>query len=414
MPPTDLTSPSMHLLSHLQFDLHNLIARDAIDDGIPNPRGKNLANLAIAFACLSFFFVSARLGTRVFLQKLEIDDWFIVPALLMALAMAVTFNMEAKNGFGLHTSQVSKEHKIEAFKVGSNSSLEFPFPILPAAANTLKWFFAAQLLYKIASCFTKISICLFYLRIFPSKNFKIATFVTIGIVIVYSIAAVSATIWSCNPIEKSWNKALPGSCIQIGNVWYSTSVMAIVTDLIIIVLPIYQIRRLQLPLSQKFGLVLMFSLGFFVIACTVVRMATVGPAITATDSMYYQATSNSWTFLEVNVSIICASLPMLKAPIVKFCPWLMRNKTTTSAYGVDFSKDNYGTKNGLPSHDGSVRGSRIKGIIGKTTTNTPRDSDEEFILEEMGTGVRKTTEFNVSYEARSIKNARGRTSTLKT
>ncbi|TGO27199.1 hypothetical protein BPAE_0046g00620 [Botrytis paeoniae] len=380
MPPTDLTSSSTILLSHLQFDLNNLITRDAIDDGIPNPRGKNLANLAIAFACLSFFFVSARLGTRVFLQKLEIDDWFILPALLMALAMAVTFNMEAKNGFGLHTS----------------------------------WFFAAQLLYKIASCFTKISVCLFYLRIFPSKNFRIATFVTIGIVIIYSIAAVSATIWSCNPIEKSWNKALSGSCIQIGKVWYSTSVMAIVTDLIIIFLPIYQIRRLQLPLSQKLGLVLMFSLGFFVIACTVVRMATVGPAITATDTMYYQATSNSWTFLEVNVSIICASLPILKAPIVKFCPWLMRNKTTTSAYGMNFSKDNYGTKNALPSHDGSVRDSRIRGVTGKTKTDAPRDSDEEFILEEMGKGVRKTTEFNVSYEATSIKNVGGRTSILKT
>ncbi|KAM0171796.1 hypothetical protein ACHAPC_010956 [Botrytis cinerea] len=278
--------------------------------------------------------------------------------------------MEAKNGFGLHTSQVSKEHKIEAFKVSSNSSLELPFPILPATTNTLKWFFAAQLLYKIASCFTKISICLFYLRIFPSKNFRIATFVTIGIVVVYSIAAVSATIWSCNPIEKSWNKALPGSCIQIGNVC--------------------------------------------VIACTVVRMATVGPAITATDTMYYQATSNSWTFLEVNVSIICASLPILKAPIVKFCPWLMRNKTTTSAYGVDFSKDNYGTKNALPSHDGSARDSRIKGITGKKSTNVPRDSDEEFILEEMGTGVRKTTEFDVSYETRSVKVVGGRTSTLKT
>ncbi|KAF7883170.1 uncharacterized protein EAF01_011679 [Botrytis porri] len=107
--------------------------------------------------------------------------------------------------------------------------------------------------------------------------------------------------------------------------------MAKVADLIIIVLPIYQIRRLQLPLSQKFGLALMPSLGFFVVACTVVRMATVGVAITATDTMYYQATSNSWTFVKGNVSIICASLPILKAPIIRFCPWLMRNKTTTSA-----------------------------------------------------------------------------------
>jgi hypothetical protein len=65
-----------------------------------------------------------------------------------------------------------------------------------------------------------------------------------------------------SPIERSWNKALPGKCIQIGDVWYSTSVMAIVTDLAIIILPIYEIRRLQLPILQKLALCVMFSLGF--------------------------------------------------------------------------------------------------------------------------------------------------------
>lgn len=137
-----------------------------------------------------------------------------------------------------------------------------------------------------------------------------------------------------------------------------------------------------------------------VIACTVVRMATVGPAVAAKDTMFYQATSNSWTFLEVNVSIICASLPVLKAPIIKFCPWFMRQKTSTSAYGVDFSKDNYGTKNVLPSQNSRMKESLR---IGKSAQD--RDSDEEFILEEMGSkaGVMKTMEINVSYEARSLK-----------
>jgi hypothetical protein len=65
-----------------------------------------------------------------------------------------------------------------------------------------------------------------------------------------------------SPIAKSWDKSLAGKCIQIGDVWYSTSVMAIVTDLAIILLPIYQLKRLQLPMGQKIGLSLMFSLGF--------------------------------------------------------------------------------------------------------------------------------------------------------
>lgn len=39
--------------------------------------------------------------------------------------------------------------------------------------------------------------------------------------------------------------------------------MAIVADLAIIILPIFQIKRLQLPMGQEIGLSLMFiSLGF--------------------------------------------------------------------------------------------------------------------------------------------------------
>ena len=51
----------------------------------------------------------------------------------------------------------------------------------------------------------------------------------------------------------------------------------------IIILPIHEIRHLQLPLFKKVLLGCLFSLGFFVIACTVVRMITVSPQTTASD-----------------------------------------------------------------------------------------------------------------------------------
>jgi hypothetical protein len=62
---------------------HTFLPRDVIDDGLYNPRGQMLANLSIAFACLSFLFVAVRLMTRYFIQKsLGLDDFLIVPALV--------------------------------------------------------------------------------------------------------------------------------------------------------------------------------------------------------------------------------------------------------------------------------------------------------------------------------------------
>jgi hypothetical protein len=66
-----------------------LAVRDAIDEGLPNPRGQHLANLAIAFACLSFVFVCARLATRYFMQKFGPDDYLILPALVSRCSMTM-------------------------------------------------------------------------------------------------------------------------------------------------------------------------------------------------------------------------------------------------------------------------------------------------------------------------------------
>jgi hypothetical protein len=65
------------------MDLLTLFSRDAIDEGVPNPRGRSLANLSIAFACLSFATVTARLSTRYFMNMfMGLDDYLIIPALV--------------------------------------------------------------------------------------------------------------------------------------------------------------------------------------------------------------------------------------------------------------------------------------------------------------------------------------------
>lgn len=104
-----------------------LLSRDAIDEGLPNHHGKSLAALAIAFACLSFVFVSMRLFTRYFINKMAgVDDYLMIVSLvgvmmvlkcrhvdqrqILALIMAASFNEEVNNGFGFHSSVDHSEH----------------------------------------------------------------------------------------------------------------------------------------------------------------------------------------------------------------------------------------------------------------------------------------------------------------
>ena len=125
-----------------------------------------------------------------------------------------------------------------------------------------QYFLAFQVLFKAATTLTKVSILLLFLRIFPSRRFRIATWITMAIIVAFGFSVIVASILQCTPVDKAIDPQVPGKCIQIGDVWYTTASFAIITDLVIIALPINQIPSLKLPTTQKIGLILVFSIGF--------------------------------------------------------------------------------------------------------------------------------------------------------
>lgn len=100
----------------------------------------------------------------------------------------------------------------------------------------------------------------------------------------------------------------------------------------------------------------------------------------------YQSVSNSWTFLEVNVGIICACLPIFKAPIVKYFPRLIANKTLSSRNRSQDPK-----RPSMPRFGSSTRSHLA--TLGRPELLRSA-SDEEIMLDT--TGIKKTTKVVVS------------------
>jgi 1-acylglycerone phosphate reductase len=127
--------------------------------------------------------------------------------------------------------------------------------------TALRLFFIAQTPYKITVCLNKVSIILLYLRIFVSKSFRIAAFVVMGIVVAWSIGGVAATIFQCVPIQGSWDKKIEAKCIDKGMFWIAYAVMNILTDVMVLALPIRPILMLKLSLRDRLLLCGIFLLG---------------------------------------------------------------------------------------------------------------------------------------------------------
>lgn len=108
---------------------------------------------------------------------------------------------------------------------------------------------------------TKMSILMLYLRIFIQRWFRITCYVLLVIITSYMVGAFFASVFQCTPVARAWNKAIPGSCIDITTNWYANAGFSIATDIIILTLPMYPLYKSKMILKRKIALMIVFALG---------------------------------------------------------------------------------------------------------------------------------------------------------
>lgn len=135
---------------------------------------------------------------------------------------------------------------------------------LPASQIILiaKYLVVAEILYVFNLVWTKLSILLMYYRIFRFPYFKKWAYAIGTFVILWVICITFLFIFICVPVQKLWYPSLPGHCISQVGTWIANATSTIATDLIILFLPLPQVWKLQLRLSEKIALTVAFGLGF--------------------------------------------------------------------------------------------------------------------------------------------------------
>lgn len=107
----------------------------------------------------------------------------------------------------------------------------------------------------------KLSILLLYRRIFPSQILH-RRLIIIGLFVLgQGIAADFSIIFQCFPFRLNWDPTAKGSCINFGTFALAMGVMNIVSDVIILVLPLPSLWQFQITRNRKWLLFIMFLLG---------------------------------------------------------------------------------------------------------------------------------------------------------
>lgn len=116
--------------------------------------------------------------------------------------------------------------------------------------------------YAVSERGDKLSIMLTKYISTELKWLKMLSIAVMVIVMGYSISTILTLIFPCSPIKKAWDVTIvEGHCINRGAVYLVQAITNIVTDVILLLLPIPMVWKLQMPVPQKIGLVILFIIG---------------------------------------------------------------------------------------------------------------------------------------------------------
>lgn len=300
---------------------------------MPDSRGPTTLVVTIVFAALSSIFVAARIYTRtVLVRKLQQDDFWILAAWIVALAFSSSICLGVAYGLGKHESDIYHVDQ------GPLKKAEYAF----------------QVLYNPALMFTKTSIIVCYLSVMTTTTdlvFKWLNYITLALITVAGTALTFYNVFQCSPVSAAFSYPISehAECTNIVTLYLSSAPVNIITDIATLLLPMPILTSIKIPKKQKIILVVTFGFGAFVTIVDVIRLAYFQNAFSARlaqvqggrstpqhpnedddDFSWYAALSFMWCAIEVNLGIVCASVPHLKPLFTKFLPRLVDDSSSRS------------------------------------------------------------------------------------
>ncbi|KAI1400389.1 hypothetical protein F4819DRAFT_367943 [Hypoxylon fuscum] len=247
-----------------------------LDQLIPPPTERDDTHkvYSIAIACiilgvLGSAFVCARLWYRLRTKTFGIDDYAIVPSFVLYLGWTVL------TVYAVLAAGVDKPlHEITVDE----------FTIWFQCIIAVTW------LYPAMSAAIRVSILLFYYRIFIDGHGRSFKYVIWGLIVLQGLYVVIFSIlpgFICRPFRYSWLPLERGPYCST-NYWNAAQVtlysISLAFDIILVFFPIFPVSKLQMPMKKRIGVGIMFMLGASASIATAYKLAAYVASLPRTET----------------------------------------------------------------------------------------------------------------------------------
>ena len=120
----------------------------------------------------------------------------------------------------------------------------------------------AEATYPWSVGLVRMSILLFFLQTFPGKNFQLVSKIFLYYMVPHTLLFFFLIVFQCQPIPYAWDKSIDGGkCINVTALTYAGAVLAAIHDFGTLIIPINELRKLNMNAVQKAAVILMFTIG---------------------------------------------------------------------------------------------------------------------------------------------------------
>jgi hypothetical protein len=128
-------------------------------------------------------------------------------------------------------------------------------------ANNSQIDLLGQDFYFVGTCFVKVSILLFYLRLNPDKTFRTAAYCIMAFDVTYSFISIIVSTFGCTPVAGGWDLLVKSTCVNKKAYYYAQAVCNIVTDFATLGLSVRMCLRLNVSKRQRYLLLILLAVG---------------------------------------------------------------------------------------------------------------------------------------------------------
>ncbi|KAK3339821.1 hypothetical protein B0T25DRAFT_489625 [Lasiosphaeria hispida] len=259
---------------------------------------------AVITAVIGTVFVALRFYTRrVIINVLGWEDWLILAAQIFTIAMCGGFIHEAVLGHGQHSWLVPVENLGPLNKTG--------------------WY--TIFFYELSRCCAQISITMLYIRIWNVPWARRAAYALLAVVVIYNVLTIVMVLTACVPLAAFWDFELlsRGAYCHNKSMWWAKTYLQVIVDFLIYLLPMPVIIRVKFQTRQKVLLFVLFAMGFFICALSLVRVYILKITANSVDFHFDNIPTALWSCIETNATVVVACNMTMKPLLAKWFPNLM-------------------------------------------------------------------------------------------